>query len=109
MEKKPYYVTLHTGFATGEIRDVKNDASFDFAIEATPEEAARLRELFEQAANQDFDTFKDGHIPFPTDIGHVNTEKYDQTVTEIYRMIHELGSVKTKSDIEKMAVLNNHR
>ena len=47
MEKKTYYVTIHSGGMTGEIREHidPNDSNYDFEITATPEEIHRLDSL----------------------------------------------------------------
>lgn len=109
MEKKTYYISLHTSLGTSEIRDVENDADFDFEIEATPEEAHRLLDLFEKGNNVDFLSYAHAHIPLP-EISDNNPEQdnenYDRALGEIYRKIYQLGTPETKRHIEDMGVLD---
>jgi len=48
MEKKTYYVTIHSGGMIGEIKEHVdlNDSYYDFEIMATPEEIRRLKSPF---------------------------------------------------------------
>ena len=51
--KKTYYVSM----ATGEISQLKTASPWDFQIEATDEEIARLREYFDQNYSTDWQAF----------------------------------------------------
>jgi hypothetical protein len=104
MDKKTYYITLHTGFTTGEIREEKNDASYDYAIEASPEEAYQLHRYFEEASGSDFWGYLHSHISLTNVLMDRDNDQYDRNLVEIYRMIYNLGTPQTKQQIEDMGI-----
>jgi hypothetical protein len=109
MEKKTYYVTLRTGLSSGEVRDdnfFERDSGYDFAIEATAEEAQQLQELFTKGVAEDFTSYLHAHIPYFLGIGQEDNENYDRTLNEIYKQIYKLGTLKTKHQIEEMGIFN---
>lgn len=107
MEKKTYYVTIHSGGMSGEIREQidQNDAYYDFEITATPEEIHRLQSLFEQADKDDFQTFIDAHIPLVSRDRFGNSKAFDQKLKRIYQMIYELATPETKQKMEQTGVV----
>ena len=107
MEKKTYYVTIHSGGMTGEIREHidPNDSNYDFEITATPEEIHRLESLFEQAHREDAQTFVDAHIPWVRRDNFGNSDAFDQKLKQIYRTIYELATPETKQKLEQTGVI----
>jgi hypothetical protein len=110
MERRPYYVTLRSGLNTAELREEKGDAHFDFEIQATSEQAHELMDLIERGAAHDFAGYAHSHIPF-ADLTQKKTEldvtRYDDTLNEIYQKIYDLGNDETKSQIEKLGILDS--
>ncbi len=106
MEKKKYYVSIHTSASTYEIREEKGQSTYDFEIEASPEEIEQLKYSFEKAASADFKSYLHSHVPFPNDMADADHETYDNTLNTIYDKIYTLGTTETKSQIEEMGVLN---
>lgn len=104
MDKKTYYITLRTGLVTGEIREEINDASYDYAIEATPEEAYQLHRLFEEANGNDFWSYLHSHISLSNDFMNQDNDRYDRNLAEIYRMIYNLGTPQTRNQIEQLGI-----
>jgi hypothetical protein len=108
MDKHKYYVTIQSGTNTAEVRDdnfFEEGMSFDFELECSPEEAQQLQNLFMKGSDEDFKSYLDGHIPFPTDKPEKDNDQYTQTLLEIYQRIYDYGTEETKSKIEKMGVL----
>jgi hypothetical protein len=107
MEKKTYYVTIHSGGMSGEIREHAdmNDAHYDFEITATPEEIHRLESLFEQAHREDTQTFADAHVPLVSHDKFGNSQAFDQKLKRIYQAIYELATPETKQKMEQTGVI----
>src|SRR5690606_9531278 len=108
MEKKTYYVTIHSGGMIGEIKEHVdlNDSYYDFEIMATPEEIRRLKSLFEEAHNEDVQSFVDAHIPLVSHDEFGNSEAFDQKLKRIYQTIYELGTPETKQKMEQTGVVS---
>jgi hypothetical protein len=106
MDKKKYYLSIHAGPNTVEIRDVKGESTYDFEIEASDDEVDKLEELFEHAYSDDFKTYSWMHVIADKKIEKL-TEDFDQTLNNIYQIIYDLGTEKTRSDITEMGVLNS--
>jgi hypothetical protein len=109
MDKKTYYVTLRTGLTTGEVRDdnfFEEGSSSDFEIQATPEEAQQLQNLFKEGDSEDFISYLHAHIPYFPEFGKKDNEQYDHTLHEIYQQIYNLGTPETQSQIEQMGILD---
>jgi hypothetical protein len=106
MEKKKYYISIHAGPDTGEIRNVKGESTFDFEIEATEADVERIQELFEATQVASHDSFWRSHIPFVPYHEDKANHEYDEALIEIYRMMYDLGTSETKDHIEGMGILN---
>ena len=108
MEKKTYYVTIHSGGMIGEIKEHVdlNDSYYDFEIMATPEEIRRLKSLFEEAHNEDVQSFVDAHIPLVSHDEFGNSVAFDQKLKRIYQTIYELGTPETKQKMEQTGVVS---
>ncbi|HEU5138522.1 MAG TPA: hypothetical protein VFT51_01015 [Bacillales bacterium] len=97
MEKQKYYVSV----GSGEILSDPTATSYQFEIEATPAEVARLNALFERAnsaANDGFFRFRDYEWS--------KNQNYDQTLSSIYQTIHDLGDETAREHIESMDILH---
>lgn len=105
MDKKKYYVSIHSGPDTGEIRNYKGDSTFDFEIEATDAEVERIQELFEETQDAAHDSFATVHFPFTPNHEDKANSEYDHALFEIYRMLHDLGNDETRKHIESMGIL----
>lgn len=108
-EKKTYYITV----GSGEITQSRTDSAWDFKIEATDDEIIALRELFDQNYSTEWQNFFRAHVPYVQYHHDRENDAYDDTITQVYKMIYELGDSEAKSHIESMGILNgnsiNHR
>ncbi len=95
MEKRKYYV----GVASGQITQQPETTEWEFEIEATDEQIARLRELFDMANRQNFDVAYAVLHPLSGSKVEHDYKNYDHTLQEIYRMIYELGNEKARQHI----------
>ncbi|MCC2684601.1 MAG: hypothetical protein K0R75_1500 [Paenibacillaceae bacterium] len=105
MDKKRYYVSVQAG----TILAGQGDAAYEFEIDATEEDVERLQRQFVQLADRSEATMFRAHaltIPYHHD---AENHAYDDNLVDIYRMLHELGTVETKRHIEKMGVLTASR
>jgi hypothetical protein len=101
MEKKRYYVTV----GSGEILPDKTLSEWEFEIDATPEEARQLEEIFENADDASMYNFWKAHVPFQEETED-DTETYNSSLKHIYEKIYELGTKTTKEHIRSMRILN---
>ncbi|SMO92264.1 hydrolase [Melghirimyces algeriensis] len=105
MDKRRYYVSLHSGEIMGELLQNPTDSSYEFEIEATDEEAQRLNNLLGNNAVEDMETFWDSHIPYLYYNQSRENEGYDRTFRQIYEEIYRLGTPATKRQMEQMGIL----
>jgi rubrerythrin len=104
MEKKTYYVTVQSG----EIMDDPTAFNYDFVIEASEEEYDQLKELFEDTADAEEATYTHSFsVSLSTYYNEENTT-YDNSLREIYKKLHELGTIETKRHIETMNILDTN-
>ncbi|MCP1311840.1 hypothetical protein [Paenibacillus tyrfis] len=96
MEKKTYYIAVGSGEVL-EPEDVTGN--FEFEIRATEEEVDKLQEKFEELAIHEEDTAVRAAIPYR------QNHSDEENLTEIYQMLHELGTPDTRRHIEAMNVL----
>lgn len=102
MEKKTYYIAV----GSGEILEPEDvTGNFEFEILATEEEVDQLQEVFEELAMNEEDTAVRAMIPFREYHLDKENDVYDWNLTELYRMLHKLGTPDTKRHIEAMNVL----
>ncbi|MCF6136744.1 hypothetical protein [Pseudalkalibacillus berkeleyi] len=106
MEQHHYYVTLQAGISNAEVRSNKGESSYDFEIMANENEAALLRDLLEEANNADRIGYVHSHF-FSNVIDAADRDNmiYDRLLNEIYLTIYDLGTSRTKKDIEEMGIL----
>lgn len=101
MEKQKYYV----GVGSGQITRQPETTEWEFEIEATEEQVARLRELFDRAAKQNLDIAYVVLHPIEGTKEDHDLKNYDHTLQEIYRMIYELGNEETKQFISEHQII----
>lgn len=101
MEKQKYYV----GVASGQITRQPETTEWEFEIEATEEQIAKLRELFNQAARQNLDVAHVVLHPLSGRKEEHDLKNYDHTLQEIYRMIYELGNDEAKAHIVQNRII----
>ncbi|SFL37266.1 hypothetical protein SAMN03159341_105328 [Paenibacillus sp. 1_12] len=106
MPKSTYYVTVATGLIEQQqaMQD-KANLTHEFAVEATDEEIAVLRDLLDKQATSEELTFKRATIPYKTADHDPSTERFNGDILNIYRYLYEIGTAETKSHIEKMGIL----
>ncbi|WP_261132394.1 hypothetical protein [Bacillus sp. Marseille-Q3570] len=110
MERKPYYVTVQAGIQNAEIRSSKGESSYDFEINATEDEAAFLKDLFDEDDRADRTGYIHSHwFSNVIDSGDRDNMIYDRLLNEIYLTIYDLGTEQTKKDIEEMGILEKLR
>ncbi|MBP1989204.1 hypothetical protein [Paenibacillus eucommiae] len=100
MDKKSYYIAVG---ASG-IMESQGDAAYEFEIVATEEDILKLRELFEEREDADQEGYVHAHVPWMYTYDGPN-DKNDYYLSQVYGMLHELGTEETRKHIEKMNVL----
>lgn len=101
MEKNHYYVSV----ANREILPVYDASPYEFVIEATEEEYLLLQELFDENYSADWDSFIRAHTPFVEYHHDRANDGVDDSLRQIYSVIHRLGTSETKKHIESMGIL----
>ncbi|MBD1372293.1 hypothetical protein IC620_07985 [Hazenella sp. IB182357] len=107
MAKKTYYVALDMGSPMGQIRESlnENDAVYDFEIEATEKEINQLETLFTEAEDMDFQTFVKANTPYLDNESEENRVE-DEKIREIYQLIYQLGTDKTKTAMHRSKIIH---
>lgn len=101
MEKKTYYVALHTtGGSQGAVFENRGDADIQFEIQATEEEVQALREALEKPGQEDIKMFIHSHLPIDVKDGQLQ-QQYDARLLGVYQMLHRLGTPETRRFIEE--------
>ncbi|WP_349410154.1 hypothetical protein [Pseudalkalibacillus sp. SCS-8] len=110
MEDSHYYVTMQAGVSNAEVRNEKGQSSYDFEIVANQEEAALLKDLLEEAKNADRIGYEHAHF-FSNVLDTADRDNmiYDRLLNQIYLTIYDLGTSRTKEDIEQMGILEKLR
>jgi hypothetical protein len=98
-----YFVDISSGDVVPHAEEAK---SVSFQIHATPEEVTKLNALFEENYDADMSTFNRAQIPFRQYHNDPENAQYDHSMQKIYAMIHQLGTLETRKNIEEMGVLN---
>ena len=100
--KSSYYV--HVG--SGAVLQDPTVFSWEFEIEATEDQAAELREWFEELQSAEMKTAQRATTPILLYHFDAENDVYDGLLIEIYRRIYELGNEKTRTHIESMNILD---
>src|SRR5690554_1565970 len=103
MNKKRYFVSVPAKIISESIEF----SDHPFEIMATSDELVELQVLLQ--SDKDFDISETARMPinaFSPEDEDVAPE-YDENLIKIYRMIHELGTLKTKVLIDETGILDN--
>lgn len=101
MDKNTYYVNV----GQGEIYRDKTVDEWEYEIQATENEIAELRSLFDRENELSNHSFSRSLLPFVPYHKDTVNDQYDDTLSSIYQMIHDLGDDQVKDQIESMGVL----
>lgn len=101
MDKHKYYVSVQ---ARSILRE-QGQAAYEWEIEATDDDAAKLQTLFEELEEADHATL--GRIMTPGLPYHHDpqNDEFDRLLQECYDLIHRLGVGETKSQLETLGDL----
>jgi hypothetical protein len=100
--KNKYFVSVQAR----TILPNEGDAAYELEIEATPEQAGQLNELFELMEEEDNDTYLRLHNPAVVYQSDNVTEPFSQSLQDVYRKIYELGTPETRSHIKSMHIID---
>ncbi|WP_110926186.1 hydrolase [Bacillus massiliglaciei] len=100
--KQTYYVDLVSGDVLAQQLSGENAS---FRVFATDEELAELRQCLEKAHSSDLKAYARSHVPYELYHHDRGNDQYDESMVELYRMIHELGDDEAKKHIEEMGIL----
>ena len=101
--KRTYYVTIDGSINTDQNLD---NAPYDYEIQATETEINNLQDLFQQAYNEDWDTYIQSHLPFQTEDRQKASTDVDEKIREIYNAIYHLGTEETKRSIKSLGIVD---
>ncbi|GAA4723149.1 hypothetical protein [Brevibacillus fulvus] len=101
---------MQAGTKVAEIREATpgSNSTYDFEIEASPEQALELRKMFQEAFTVDFDSFLHGHVLF-TEVGEDDNKTYDSILRDAYNMLYTTGTVETKTRLEQMGIVDQFK
>ncbi len=99
--RKPYYVSV----GAGQILEDPTAAAYELAIQANEEELNKLQELFEELASmEEAEAIHFLKHPFANVSRERMTEESWGLTTQIYKLLHELGTDETKAHIDSMHI-----
>lgn len=98
--KKSYFVSVQAL----TIHENKEDAAFEFEINASQQEVAHLNAIFEKIKNADYASYWSTHLPYIPYHHDPDNDVYDHSLIEAYRAIHDLGTFETKAHIQSMGL-----
>lgn len=102
MEKRRYYISVHAK----SILENQGEAAYELEMDATPEEAQKLKVLFDELEDFDTATYFRAHIPAIPYHHDSENDGYDYSLKEIYNLIYHLGTEETKAQILSMNILS---
>lgn len=87
-----------------EVREIVLDDGIEYEIIATYEEVKQIEKLFEKLKDDTAESLKSLFLPFNE--GKVDDERevYNEHLIEIFRIVKNLGTKKTKENIASMKV-----
>ena len=100
MGKDKYYVKV----GTGEIHKDPTEAEWEYEIEATEEDIAKLQKLFDRINSVSEHSFWRSMTPSPYHLDEEN-DMYDEALSSIYQTIYDLGDDNVKEQVESMGIL----
>lgn len=103
MEKKKFYI--NTG--SQEISQIKYDNNEDFVIYATEDEVGTLRQRMNHMHDADFRAFFRSHVYIKQYHDDKPNDDYDDSITEAFQIIYDLGDDTTKEHIDSMGILSD--
>src|SRR5690554_4183194 len=102
MEKEKYYVNItHQAIGTNRFSDN------DFVVYATGEEIQEIRSLLNTIYTAEIDTYWRAHIPFMPYHNDPSNDRYDSSLTNILKKIHQYGDEQAKSYVEDSGILSD--
>ncbi|TMV46674.1 hypothetical protein FE783_25535 [Paenibacillus mesophilus] len=105
MEKKTYYVSVQAG----SVLENEGDTAYEFEIVATEQDVEDLMERFGMLSDADNSSAFRAHlpgVPYHQDSVH---DSYDETLTDIYRKLYDLGTEETKKTITGMGSIGEQK
>jgi hypothetical protein len=104
MDKQRYFVSVSASMVGTEpsIMD-------QLTILATEEERNHLIAMLNQEQKNNEKTYLRAHIPYKSADHDIATERYNDSMVEIYRYIYKIGTLETKRHIEYMSILEELR
>ena len=99
MNERKYYVV---DIDAMEVREILIDDGIEFEIIATPDEVKEIEILFHKMKDDSIESLKSILIPFNEQKVDAERESYDAHLISIFRMIHDLGTEKTKAKVASL-------
>lgn len=100
--KETYYVSVSAGTITKE----ENHTTDQLSVYATDREIDQLMSLFAKRAETDDLTHLRGIIPYKSADHDPATDKYNEQMLDIYRMVFRIGTEETRKHLIHMDILS---
>ncbi|MGG6311801.1 hypothetical protein [Paenibacillus macerans] len=97
MEKRTYYVSVQGR----SLLDDPGAAAYEWAVEATREEADTLSHLLEQLGEKEESGFMAFTYPWPDTPEDDVNRSYQSHLNALYREIYRLGMAETRAQMER--------
>ncbi|MEK4027682.1 MULTISPECIES: hydrolase [Bacillaceae] len=81
----------------------------NFRIEATDQEAAFIKRVFEEEYGAEIETFVRAHVPYLDYSYKEKNDKYDRALIAIYGLIYKFGDEQARRHIDEMGILDEYR
>lgn len=99
--KKNYYISV-----SGKSVDTEPSRSEQLQVLATEEEMNELRIIFERLQSDDDWTAFKAPVPYKSADHDPATDKFNQDLLELYRIVYRIGTEDTKTHIRSMNIIN---
>jgi hypothetical protein len=101
VDKKTYYVSVQAG----SVLENQGEAAYEFEIVATEQDVDLLLERFGELSDADNALAVRSHLPGLPYHQDSDSDLYDYSLTEIYRVLYDLGTEETKETIANMGAI----
>lgn len=103
MDKSTYYVSVQSRSVLTE----QGASSYEWEIEATPEEADQVRIELDMMQEKEEEAFPGYVFPWPDTPEQSTNVLFQHSLERVYMAIYRLGTPETKSQMEQLRLLSH--
>ncbi len=100
--RNKYYVSVQSK----SIMENKGDATYEYEIEASPEDIDHLKAIFSKMKDAEYSSYWRTHIPGVPYHHDKENDIYDRNLVQAYQAIYSMGNQEAKDHILAMGILD---